>query len=386
MKVPFFEGELIRKGALVFSATLFASIAAFLANIFISNILDPKSFGDFKTIIYLFAFLPFLVDFGINASLTKYIAEFREERIREVRHLIKWFLGVKILSFILIIALAFYFKDSLALHFLKDTSLSYLIPAGIFLLAANFFTVFNFITLGFQNFKLFSLSQLVGAAASALLSIVLSPFGIFYMILGWGMGPLIGSIPNMYFLSKKGLFKQSIKVDIEKIFLKFSLPIYPVELSTNLFNAIIPLLSLFFQQTLIGQYSFAFMFYLAALLIPNSLCTVLFPKICELNGMKKYEHAKNIMKRIFMFYTMIVMIGLLFVFLFSEQFIMLVAKQYIASLSMFRILVSLGLVFGYVIIYANYLKGLGKVKRYALFTLVQNLILIAVSFVLVSIK
>ena len=386
MKVLFFEGELIRRGTLVFLATLFASLIVLFANLVISDILGPKSFGNFRTIIYLFSFLPMLVDLGINASLTKYIAEFGEKRIKEARYLIKWFLGIKVVSYALIISISFLFRESIALYFLKDTSLSYLVTGGVFLLTLTFFSVFNFIILGFQNFKLFSLSQFISSVSSAVLAFLLSPLGIFYMILGWGLGPLIGNILNISFLLKRKIFGSSIPADVKKIFRRFSLPIYPVELSTNLSSAIIPLLSLFFSQIIVGYYSFAFMFYFAALLIPSALSTVIFPKISELNGLKNYDHAKNILRKAFMYYTLVVIAGLVFVFLFSEQFISLVAKQYLSSLLMFKVFVSLGLVFGYAMIYANYLKGLGRIRRYALFTLTQNLILIIISLILVSIK
>lgn len=386
MKVPFFKGELIRRGTLVFIATLSASIIAFFANLIISDILGPKSFGDFRTIIYLFAFLPFLVEVGINASLTKYISEFGEGRVKEIRHLIKWFLGIKLLNYALLVLVAFVFRDYIALYFLKDTSLSYMVVAGIFLTALNFFSVFNYIMLGFQNFKLFSLTQFLSSASSTTLAVLLSPFGIFYMIIGWSFGPLIGNLFNIYFLIKRKFFGPSIPIDIKKIFRKFSLPIYPVELSTGLFNAAVPILSLFFSQLLIGYYSFAFIFYVAAMLAPNALSMVIFPKVSELNGLKKYDHAKNILRKALEYYTPIVIAGLLFVFFFSEQFISFVAKQYLPSLLMFRVIVSLGLIFGYVTIYANYLKGLGKVKKYAFFVLTQNLILIMVSFVLVSLQ
>ncbi|OGI12567.1 hypothetical protein A3K64_01530 [Candidatus Micrarchaeota archaeon RBG_16_36_9] len=386
MKVPFFEGELMRRGTLVFLATLSASIIAFFANLTISDILGPKSFGDFRTVVYLFAFLPMLVEVGINASLTKYIAEFGEDRIKEVRYLIKWFIGIKLLNYALLILLAFIFRDSIALYFLKDMSLNYLIIAGIFLLAMTFFSAFNFIMLGFQNFKLFSLTQFLSSASSTTLGVLLSPFGIFYMIIGWGLGPLIGNLLNVYFLFKKKVFDTSQSFDIKKIFLKFSLPIYPVELSTGLFNAAVPILSLFFSQLLIGYYSFAFIFYVAAMLVPNALSTVIFPKVSELNGLKKYDYAKRILNKALKYYTPIAMTGLLFVFLFSEQFISYVARQYLPSLLMFRVIVSLGLIFGYITIYANYLKGLGRVRKYALLILIQNITLIVVSFILVSLK
>jgi len=383
MKIPFFEGELIRRGTLVFLATLFASIIAFFANLIISKILGPESFGVFKTIIYLFAFLPMLTDFGINVSLTKYIAEFGKES-KKVKYLISWFLKVKIISYLLLTIIIFLLKDYIALHFLKNISLSYLVFAGIFSAALTFFSVFSFIALGFQNFKLFSLSQFLNSASSAFIAILLSPLGIFYMILGWGLGPLIGNLPIIPFVLKKKIFSGYKKIDMKKIFLKFSLPIYPIELSATLFTAIIPFLSLFFSQKLIGYYSFAFMFYYVTTLIPNSLSAVLFPKVSELNGLKRYKDAKNILRRSFLYYSLVAITGLVFVILFSEWFINLIAKEYLPSLLIFKIIVSLGFIFGYNVIYINYLKGLGRVRRYAFFVLIQNILLIIVSFTLLN--
>ena len=380
MKIPFFEGELIRKGALVFLATLSASLIAFFANLIISRALGPQSFGYFKTVVYLFAFLPAIIDFGINSTLTKYAAELGKNRIK---NLVKWLLKIKILSYVFLIAAIFILKDYLALYFLKDVSLSYLIIAGIFFAALSFFSTFSFIILGLQNFKLFSLSNFLSSSLQAIFALLLIPLGIYYMILGWGLGLLIGNIPNVFFLLK-GNLKDKEKVDVKKIFFKFSLPIYPIELTTSLINAIIPLLSLFFSQILIGYYSFAFMFYWAAQLIPSSLSIVLFPKISELNGLKKYGHARNILKKSFLYYSLVVIAGLVFVFLLSEWFINTVAKDYLPCLFVFKTIVSLGFLFGYNVIYVNYLKGLGKIKRFAFFVLLQNILLIAVSFALLS--
>jgi O-antigen/teichoic acid export membrane protein len=152
----------------------------------------------------------------------------------------------------------------------------------------------------------------------------------------------------------------------------------------GLASLIVPLLSLFFASIMVGYFSFAFIFYFAALLIPNSLSIVLFPKISELNGLKKHTDAKNFLKRTFVIYTPIVLIGILIVILFSEQIINLISKEYLPSLFMFKVLISLGLIFGYNIIYTNYLRGLGRIKLFALLTLIQNLLLIAISFIIIT--
>jgi O-antigen/teichoic acid export membrane protein len=382
MKLPFSQGEFIRSGTTVFLATLLASIIAFAANVIISDFLGPEDFANFKVIVYLFAFLPIIADFGINTTLTKYISDFGKNNAK-TGHIIKWFLKVKLVSYLVLIAIAILFRDQIALYFLQDVSQSYLILAGIVFLALNFFLTFSFIVLGFQNFKLFSFSQFLNSTSSAILAVLLSPLGIIYIILGWSLGPLIGNIPCMLFLINKK-FNNNVKVDVKRIFYKFSLPIYPVDLSTNLFTVIVPILSLFFSQKLVGYYSFAFIFYFAAMIIPNSLSAVLFPKVSELNGQKKYSHARYILRKSFLYYSLIAIAGLIFVFLFSEWFIRLIAENYLPSLLIFKVIVSLGFIFGYNVIYTNYLKGRGKVKKYALFTLTQNILLILVSFALLN--
>ena len=382
MKIPFFEGELIRSSTLVFISAISSSLIALLANLVISNLLGPNYFGDFKTIIYLFAFLPMFIDFGINASLTKYVAELRSKE--KIGYLIKWFLKIKLLSYIFLIAILFLIKDYIALYFLKNTTLSYLILAGIFLAASNFFSTFSFIVLGFQNFKIYSLSMFFISSLSSILAVLLSPLGIFYMVLGWGFGIIIGNSPNILFLIRKGVFKNQEQFDVKKIFFRFSLPIYPIELTVALVNSVVPLLSLFFSRDIISYYSFAFMFYVAALLIPNSLSLVLFPKFSELNGLENYSEAKNILRKSLVYYSFVLIIGLICVYSLSEWFISFLAIEYLPSLITFKAIVSLGLVFGYSVIYSNYLKGLGKVKKYALIVLLQNILLIIFSFILLT--
>jgi O-antigen/teichoic acid export membrane protein len=212
------------------------------------------------------------------------------------------------------------------------------------------------------------------------LALILSRFGLFYIIIGWSLGQLIGSIPSIIYTLGKIRLRISSMIDVRRIFVGFSLPVYPIDLSTNLFMVIIPVLSLFFATELVSYYSFAFMFYYAALLIPNSLSMVLFPKVSELNGLKKYDHAKRILRKSFLYYTLIALTGLVFVAFLSKWLISTVAKEYLPSLLLFKVITSLGFVFGYNIIYTNYLKGLGKVKKYALFTLTQTIILIVISF------
>lgn len=385
MKIPFLEDEMIRRSSLVFIATFAASIISLFINIVISRLLGPETFGTFKTVMYLFSFLPLIAELGVNVSLVKYIAEFGND-IKKIRYMVRWFLNIKVLSYISIAIIIFLLRDSMALYFLKDASLGYLIVAGIFMIIMGLSQTFNCVVLGMQNFKLYSLSQFLNSCLPALLAALFSGLGVFYMVIGWGLGLLAGNIPNIIFLFKKNIFGVYDKFDVKRLFFRFSLPVYPIELSSAFFTAIVPFLSLFFDQKLIGYYSFAFMFYYAATLIPNSLSSVLFPKISELNGQNKHGEAKGILRKAMLYYSLFVVAGLIFAVFFSEWFITLISNDYLPSLFMFQVIFAFGFVFGYNVIYTNYLKGLGKVKRYALLALFQNLILIAISFVLLSIS
>jgi len=380
MKIPSLKGEFVKSTGLVFLATLSANLIVFFVNVVFSKKLGPEQFGIFKTIFYLFAFLPILIDFGVNVSLTKYIAEFREKR--KIGFLVKWFLKLKILSYLVLVILIFFFREQISSVFLKDPSLSYLIFPGVLLASLTFFSVFEFIILGFQKFKFFAVSQFLNLTISSILAILLIPFGIFYIIIGWAFGPFLGNLFNIKFFFDKRILKNYKEFNIKKIFWKFSIPMYLVNIPVALVSFIVPILSLFFSPKPIGYYSFAFIFYSATLLIPTVISNILFPKISELDGLKRYKDAKNILKKVFIFYTLVAILGVFLVLLLSDLFFVVFFKDYLPSLFMFKILVIFGFIFGYNTIYVNYLKGLGKVKKFAIFVLVQNILLIVISFAL----
>ena len=120
------------------------------------------------------------------------------------------------------------------------------------------------------------------------------------------------------------------------------------------------------------------------MLIPGSLSSVLFPKVSELNGLKKHKDAKKILKKAFELYGLAAIVGILFIALFSDWLFMNFFRNYLTSLFMFKVLTILGLVLGFNTVYVSYLQGMGKMKRFVLLNLLQNIILILVSFILLS--
>ena len=378
------KGDLARSGGMIFLASLSANIILFFANIFIADQLGAVDFGVFKVISYLFTFLPILIDFGASSTMTKYISQFKSRSKEKIGYLINWFLKIRILSYAVLIILILVFNEQIALMFLKDASLSYLLLPGVLMLATSFFIVFQYIVLGFHEFRLFALSQFLTLTTCGVLSVLLSYFGIFYALVGWAFGFLIGNLFNLKFFLKEKVVKKSKEFDVKKIFVKFSLPVQFVWIITNLFGVVTPILSLFFPQEAIGYFSFAYLFYFATLLIPTAVSSVVFPKVSELNGSRRFKDARDVKEKAFLLYMPVVLIGLVLTILLSDWVFMTFFENYLPSLFAFKVLVSFGLVSGFITIYANYLQGLGRVKRFALFVLLQNILLFAVSFALLG--
>ena len=211
----FEESEIIKSGGMVFSASLVGSVILFIANLLLSKHFGPEGFGNFKTVIYLSLLLSSTIELGAGITLTKYIAEFSKDRIN---HIVRWFLKLRIVSYLILLCIIFIFREKIALYFLNDPSLSNLIMAGMILSALVFFDIFKFISLGFQNFRLYSFSQFLTLTSAGIFTLTFGYlFGIYYAIIGWGLGYLIGNLPNIRFSFAKKIFKKTdVRLDVKK--------------------------------------------------------------------------------------------------------------------------------------------------------------------------
>ena len=372
--------DLARSSGLIFLATMIGNAIVFIVNAILSNSLGPENFGVFRTIYYLFSFLPLLIDMGIRVSLTKYISQYKRD-MSKIGYLVKYLLKIRIVSFAVLVISLLLLRDQLSALFLNNANLSYLIFPGVLISAMVFFDVFQYIVLGFQKFKLFALSQLLVLASSSILGLLFSYFGMFYLILGWSLGCLIGNLFNIRFFFQKGVISTSKEFDVNKMFLKFSLPVHAVFIVNNLHYVIVPILSVFFPQEMIGYFSFAFLFYFSTLLIPNAISFVILPKVSEMKDRR--IDARNLLEKAFLFYTPIVFAGVVSVLLFSDLVFNMFFQSYLPSLFLFKVVVIMGLLFGYNVIYTYY-QGMGSVKKFAVFAILQNILLLVVSFGLLS--
>jgi O-antigen/teichoic acid export membrane protein len=364
---------------LIFFVTFIGSLIAFFSNLYISTKLGPEMFGNFKTIIYLFTFLPALANLGMQAAIPKYIAEFKVKNREKIGKFVMWFMSWRFVIIIIAGILVFFLSTTISSYLFSSESYSNLVLSGLVILCASYFALFPYIVQGFQNFKLIAVCLFLGYILPPFAAILLIPFGVVYMILGFGIGTLISFLITLQFLLRKKVFSSQPNFFIEKKYKSFIYPMWLLFFVMALPSLAVPLFSLFFAQKVIGYFSFSFMFYSAALLIPNIVSYVILPKTSELIALQKKKAAGDLLKRAFMFYTPIVAVGIIGVLLFSSIALKIVSPDYLPGKIIFESLIIVGLVSGYGLIYSAYLQAVGDVKKTAVAIFSINILLFLVS-------
>lgn len=379
-KSIFSDTEIIKYSGLIFLANFFGALFLFISNIIISSHFGPEIFGNFKTILGLSLFFPVLIEFGAGVTIVKYTAELIKHK-KKVNYLIGWILKLRVISYSVLLISMFILKDQIAIHLLKDISLSSLVIPGIFISGLFFFEIFKSIALGLQEYKDYSISNFLTLSSSGVLMLIFGYFfGVYYALIGWSLSYFIGNFSLIRSSIRRGMFGETKKFDVKKIFFNYSLPMYILFFPGLLSSAAIPILSLYYSQKIIGYYSFAMIFYNGILLIPLSLSSFLFPKISGLSGKKNKKTAEESLKKVLFLYSLVVIPGIITTIFFSDFFIELIAPLYIPSALIFKTLVCLELVLGYFLIYENYLRGLARLKEFAIIVLTHNITFLVVSF------
>ncbi len=380
LKSIFSEREFFFNSGMVFGASFIGAIFLFVSNLVLSRAFGPEVFGNYKTIIGLFMFIPALIDFGAAPTLTKYIAEFSAKKeTGKINKLIRFFLKIKGFSIVSVVLVIYVFRDAFAHMFLKDEALSYLIVPGLILSLFILLELSKSMIVGLQNFKLFSFSNFLTTASIGIFTIGLGYYyGIYYAILGWAFGYFVGNLPNIwYLLRRRFLQRNTAGLDIRRIFGTYSVPMWGMYLLNSSNLLIIPLLSLFFAQKLIGYYGFAWIFYSGIMLVPMAFAQVLFPKVSELDSKKK--DVKKALRSALVAYSLIAIAGIFTIHSYSTEIIALISSEYLPGLLIFKWLNSAGLLLGYLLIYANYLSAKHEIKKATWVFFVMNIALFLVS-------
>lgn len=380
------EKQLIKDSFIVSVTAGVSSIVLFIAYLKLSNFFGPELFGVFKKIIYSSSFIAGLIDFGMTLTLTKFVAEFRAKNKKKISYLIWSFFKIRIAIYAIVLVGIFLFKSQIATHFLHDPSLSYLVIPLIFLIGIGFLSVLPAIVTGYENFKVLSIYNIVNNLLFLVIGLPLGYyFGIYYAILAFGLSTVISILICIKYLINENAFQKNYeKFDMKRIFMNYSIPLYILSFPSYLINAVIPALGLFFSNKIIGYYSFGLMFYFIPSIVSNSLSRVLFPKISKLNGSKNTTQTRSVLKRVFMIYSVFVVLGIFATLAFSKLFISLFASEYLPGLMLFKSLLILGLFSGYGTILNFYFNAKEKLKEGALVLLLTTILLFIFSFILLK--
>lgn len=381
IKKLFSKESVLKHSSMIFLASLFGSLALFISSILLADFFGPEDFANFKIATNLFIFLPSLIELGLGVTLTKYIAEYSVSKKHRIPHLIIQFLKIRTISFAVLIAVLFLLREQIAVLFFHSPEFAPFVLAGLWISGFIFFEIFKDISLGFQKFKVYAVSDFLMLLLSGILSLTLGYFfGVFWAIIGWGTAYLIGNIPAVLLTTRKLESIDYREFNTKPILASYSLPMFSLIIPNLMGTALIPLLSIFFEKELVGLFAFGMVFFNGAILIPSAFCSVILPKAAEARG--KGASGKKILAGFLKKYTIIVIPLALITLVIARPVIGLVAPNYLPGAIITEGLVIAGLLLGYLSIARHYYAGLQRVKLNWIIALVRNILLLGIAIAL----
>ena len=383
------EWSLIKSSSFLVSSGIISGLIATIFSIFLSRIFGPANFGIYKTAVAIAATAAYLLDLGIKYLLPRYIAEFeRKAQSHNIADIIEKTFAFKGIIATAVLLSFWFFGPKIALIFFHSPDQTTLIWPIMILFTVIFFDISAPILLGFQNFKLIALSSVLIPLLHLLFGISLTfAFGIKGALIGTALAFIVGNIPAIKFIFKKSLRTKKIRTFAFGAALKeYSIPAYFANIPTYVTILIIPLLSIFYQQTSIGFYSFSLSFYIAAQMVPVSLANVMFPKIAQLNGRKRHREAFETFKRINIIYTPFVIIGSLAIIPLAHPIVKHLVPDFLPAVNMIKVQTISALFLGYFSIATNYAIASNKLKMATYLNWVLSIIFVVLAFYVISLS
>ena len=153
---------MVKDSFILTAANFITAFMTFVSNILIASILGPENFGVYRILVIAFGVtIPFLFDFGATITLTKYVAEFQSDK-KKIGYLNRSFLISRLFVFLTLVALTLIFREQISVFLLHDASYARLIIPAALILSTAYFIVFQFIVLGYENFKLYGVTSIIG--------------------------------------------------------------------------------------------------------------------------------------------------------------------------------------------------------------------------------
>lgn len=307
----------------VFIGTIVSKAVVFLATICVARILSKEAYGELSIIRSTIQLFVSLSGFGIGATATKFIAQYRKTNPAKavntylIANIFVWFMAI------VSCAILMFFSSSIATGRLnqEDLALQFRV-AGLIL----FFTLLNGAQTGtlagFEDFKRIAKSNVImGVSEIVFLCAGAYLWGLTGAVIGFGLTYCIGWVYNSYGISKHiRAFHLSLVEEIKKIRLgdfrilySFSLPLAAVSW--------IHMLTYWWMKTSVAgnsgfenmaNYDVAEQWKNLILMIPNMIASVILPVLSNINPDKR-DRAKAIRVN---FYINVGITGILTVMIF----------------------------------------------------------------------
>ena len=370
-------GRVLADSTLVVLASLSGGAFLFLANLYLARRFGPEAFGQFRVVIAFMSFAVILIEFGTGPSLVKYISELGIEGARD---LVRKVLRFRVVAFLALVAAVLLLRRPLAERVLQDGDLWPYIAAGAFFVACFYFEIAKFIVVAHQRIPLYAGTIAATLVLNGVLAVVGALLGgVAGAVVGWGLGFVLGNGAAVRYILASGSLRRGPPVDARRILWSYGLPMQVEQTVKSLEMAVVPFWSLFFAPAEVGALAFAMVFYRPVILLASAFNSVLLPRFARMGG--DFELARTSRRQALILLTPIVVVGSLAAVLLAEVVIQWVDPVYLRSAPIFRLLVVYGLVSAYGAILVSYYAGMGRVTRAILVTVIQQLGLLAASYV-----
>lgn len=290
--------ERVAKGTFIVFAMLFISgILGYALRIFMARSLSLGDYGLFYSVFVFITFPMLFRDMGLNSALGKFIPEFLVERkFANIRASIEYAVKIETVVSLAIIAIIFFSRNLIAEHFFRNQSAAVLItPLLVFFFVHMFFQIFKSAFQGFQDMKLFALSEVI-YIASILASIgILFSFSPSPEYAAWGYvagTAVVSAVCGI--LVCRSLAKLPVEGKsengLEKKLMTFSIPVMLTGTASLALGYVDTLCITFFRPIdEVGLYQVALPTSQIMLYLSSALIAILFPVIAEMWARKKYR-------------------------------------------------------------------------------------------------
>jgi len=277
--------ELLKSISITFWSRVLVLFISLIADIIIARILGPTGKGIYSLIILIPSLLILVSTLGINISNIYYIGKkrFKEEDI--VSNSLLFGIGIGTLIIVLLVMFLNYYPNL----FFKDIELKYLkiiIFIVPFLLIQSFFASILLVKGKVLEFNLISIFRYSFLLLFISISLVILKRGVMGALLSWLVASALSSLFSVWLIKKIIRIRLSFKGYIFKKTLKFGIKGYIGNVVQFLnYRLDMFLINFLIGVTQVGFYSIAVVFAEMMWFIPNTIQTILFPKVSS--SMKK---------------------------------------------------------------------------------------------------